>query len=473
MPFITASSAVSSAPLTFGVELEFVLYAHTCTSDQFRRIPRPDSLITTGSLNTVSSEAVFQLSAEMRKNGITVRKDSAGWDGRIVHVPAEDRVGDEWADTEMVVWDHEEVAAQTPDEDLRDEWAVPKQKLDENGWVVSFDPSVKPVSLGGDRQAECEAGIEWQGVEVVSKILTAGEESFKEVCNVSNLLNRTFRTEVNRSCGLHVHVGNGKEGFNLATLKNLVAALWVFDREIIRLHPRFRTASRSSTACRSFCAGVLGRFPRKGELERNLKSFYNAKTIRKLTRLVGYSKYQAYNFLNLSAGRDAWGVKDPEPCKETVEFRQHEATLDGGRVERWARFCVGIVQWAKNTQPHIMRQSLLDELERQKKGTGMKVWDLVGGPLGMPDDAKAFKEFILEKEGLKLERKQLKEVCEIFFGLRLDSSDLTDHTWGETPLYCFDSDDESEYGEELAYYGKGEVPRLEISDRSCELILGW
>ena len=38
-------------------------------------------------------------------------------------------------------------------------------------------------------------------MEVVSKILTAGEKSFKEVCDVANLLNRTFRAEVNRSCG--------------------------------------------------------------------------------------------------------------------------------------------------------------------------------------------------------------------------------------------------------------------------------
>ena len=84
---------------------------------------------------------------------------------------------------------------------------------------------------------------------------------------MANLVVGTFRTEVNRSCGLHVHVGTGEACFNLSTLKNLVGALWVFDREIIRLRPRLRTASRPSTACCSFCAGVLGRFPRKGEID--------------------------------------------------------------------------------------------------------------------------------------------------------------------------------------------------------------
>ena len=55
--------------------------------------------------------------------------------------------------------------------------------------------------------------------------------------------------------------------------------------------------------------------------------------------------------------------------------------MDGEKVVRWARSCVGIVQWAKDTQPHIIRRFLLDELERQKRGTGMKLWKLVGGPL--------------------------------------------------------------------------------------------
>lgn len=59
-----------------------------------------------------------------------------------------------------------------------------------------------------------------EGVEVISKILKAGEEAFLEVGKVANILSKPFRTEVNRSCGLHIHVGNGDAGFDLGTLKN-------------------------------------------------------------------------------------------------------------------------------------------------------------------------------------------------------------------------------------------------------------
>lgn len=74
----------------------------------------------------------------------------------------------------------------------------------------------------------------------------------------------------------------------------------------------------------------------------------------------------------------------------------------------------------------------------------------------------------LRRRALNSKRKQRREVCETFSGLPLGSSDLTNGPWGETPLYCLDSDYESEYGEELAYYGYDEV-----RGRFCTSILGW
>ena len=59
-----------------------------------------------------------------------------------------------WPTRRGVVWHHEE--------DPEHEWAIPKQKSGEDGWVISFDSSI------------AAAGIEWQGVKFVSKILTAG-----------------------------------------------------------------------------------------------------------------------------------------------------------------------------------------------------------------------------------------------------------------------------------------------------------
>lgn len=87
----------------------------------------------------MAAKTDFRLFAEMRKNGITVPKDSARWDDRIAHITAEDRARDAWADTDMVMWDDGKAAAQSSDEDVRDERAAPNQKLYNNWWVILFD----------------------------------------------------------------------------------------------------------------------------------------------------------------------------------------------------------------------------------------------------------------------------------------------------------------------------------------------
>lgn len=115
-----------------------------------------------------------------------------------------------------------------------------RSSTSENRWLVDFDSTVVPETLDErvmDPEYDQLRGIQWKGVEIISKILTAGEEAFQEVGKMANILSKTFRTEVNRSCGLHIHVGNGDAGFDLETLESLAEA-WVFDRKIIVLHPR-------------------------------------------------------------------------------------------------------------------------------------------------------------------------------------------------------------------------------------------
>lgn len=70
---------------------------------------------------------------------------------------------------------------------------------------------------------------------------------------------------------------------------------------------------------------------------------------------------------------------------------------------------MGIVQWAKDSSPETMKQLLLRDLQRQKAGNGLKLWDLVGVTLGMPDDAMAWKTFILEKEKSRAFRRAAKQ----------------------------------------------------------------
>ncbi|KAK0353720.1 hypothetical protein LTR02_016953, partial [Friedmanniomyces endolithicus] len=66
----------------------------------------------------------------------------------------------------------------------------------------------------------------------------------EEINAVLSHLNKTFNTSpthnftllTNHSCGMHVHVGNGKEGFPLQTVKNMLATYYACESAIDTLH---------------------------------------------------------------------------------------------------------------------------------------------------------------------------------------------------------------------------------------------
>ena len=218
------------------------------------------------------------------------------------------------------------------------------------GWWSKNDNSLLypgKISDDWDDVIDRDGKFHYFGIEVVSPILSADANGFDEAKKVADLLRTQLRSSVNRSCGLHVHVGDGSKGFDLSTLKNVIAILWTFDREILRLHPKFRRSLSGSEYCRSICIATLGRYPSHGALRDKLEEFYTAKTAFELNCMLGHrGRYAAYNFDNLSHFVSA---TDDDKAKrggysETIEFRQHEATLRGDRAKYWAMFCVGLVE---------------------------------------------------------------------------------------------------------------------------------
>ncbi len=51
-------------------------------------------------------------------------------------------------------------------------------------------------------------------------------EEIKKVCGV---VTTNFRVQLNKSCGLHVHVGNSNHGFYLSVMGKLMAMMYVFE----------------------------------------------------------------------------------------------------------------------------------------------------------------------------------------------------------------------------------------------------
>ena len=84
----------------------------------------------------------------------------------------------------------------------------------------------------------------WIGIEVISPAFDFTAESLKAVEDMCLLLTNNYRTVVNETIGLHVHVGHRSQGFKFQDIQKFIAFLWTFEPMLETLHPRTAIPSR-------------------------------------------------------------------------------------------------------------------------------------------------------------------------------------------------------------------------------------
>jgi hypothetical protein len=205
-------------------------------------------------------------------------------------------------------------------------------------WVVTDDASINEPD---------EDRYSWYKIEINSPAFYYNQAAVRQVRDVCKLLTSTFRVHVNESMGVHVHVGDGKRGFETVVLRTLMAILFVFEQQFSTLHPKHR--GDKNPYCKSLnSSSKLGRqavfdkltnpIPRtRADLLEELLAMEKKEDIVEAMYQTRYD-YQthklAYNLSNM---------KGPSP-KHTIEFRQHESTLDPESIANWIRLCVGLVE---------------------------------------------------------------------------------------------------------------------------------
>jgi len=153
-----------------------------------------------------------------------------------------------------------------------------------------------------------------RGVEVVSPALS-GEEGYNQLRTVARVLT-TMGAKVNRRCGFHVHVGARQR--NVGFFKNLVKLYAMYERVIDTV-----VAPSRRGYANTHCAPVQVQESR----------WASATTIQEVARSIGQSGQRdgtRYKKINLNA---YWQ-------HGTVEFRQHQGTVEVAKIENWVRFCL-------------------------------------------------------------------------------------------------------------------------------------
>lgn len=185
-------------------------------------------------------------------------------------------------------------------------------------WKIVTDSSLRASAIGSVPR------------EIVSPILKghSGKKALKQICKKLS----EHGVRVNRSCGLHVHFG--AKDFKLADFKKIVLLYMEHETEIDRLLARSRRGEHNS-----YCRGLS---------YVNRDRVLSAPSVRALNTIIG----GRYHKLNLAA----------YVRHGTIEFRQHQGTINYTKISRWIDLGMCMMRWAKYSKVPV-ESSLFDGCE--------------------------------------------------------------------------------------------------------------
>ena len=151
-------------------------------------------------------------------------------------------------------------------------------------------------------------------IECVTPVLDDNTDGFKSLETCLRVLNDAGAS-VNRSCGLHVHVGVGE--YTSQEIINIYKNY----QHLESLIDSFMAPSRRANSC-GYAQSLQG------------YNFDACTQISDLERMMHYDRYHKVN--PMAYGRH-----------QTVEFRQHQGSVDYKKISMWVRFCCKLVEWSK------------------------------------------------------------------------------------------------------------------------------
>lgn len=152
--------------------------------------------------------------------------------------------------------------------------------------------------------------------EVVSPILQGNEglDSLKRLCEALSEID----AKVNRSCGLHVHIGaaNMTDAHYIRIVRNYQKLEAVIDT--------FMPLSRRANYNR-YCHSLQG------------IDFSHCTTKRQIAAAMSYDRYFKINAMSYDR-------------HQTIEFRQHSGTVDYTKISNWIAFIANLVKYSEKNE---------------------------------------------------------------------------------------------------------------------------
>ena len=189
-------------------------------------------------------------------------------------------------------------------------------------------------SLSGENNIEC-----------VSPVLENNEDGLKilkEACKALNWEN----SKVNKSCGLHVHIG--ASNLTDEQYANVFANYAMLEDVIDTFMAESRRNSR-------WCATLRGRGLENAYTKEDVQRCFIGRVATR-TDWRGNGRYYKVNCMSWFG-------------HQTIEFRQHGGTTNYTKISNWVKFCAALVEFSMNTRL-TSKVNTIDEipfLEKEQK----------------------------------------------------------------------------------------------------------
>ncbi|KAB8291157.1 hypothetical protein EYC80_009845 [Monilinia laxa] len=239
-------------------------------------------------------------------------------------------------------------------------------------WEITRDGSIQPPQAPPPKFQK--AYSDWQTytyvpIEVRTPAYYYSEDALRDVRDFCKIMRKYYLTTLNDSCGLHVHIGYGNQGFELAHLRRFATLLHAFEPQLESLHPEHRVDDRNFH-CLSFRRSTYWQWSFRGEHERpatvlQSMAFLMSCATRDAFREAVHSEGSKGVF-SYMGGSAAWKFESMGTesrvravgVPDTIECRQHAGSLDPDEVVNWVRTVVGLVEYARKADAYEFREVL-------------------------------------------------------------------------------------------------------------------
>ncbi|CZR58542.1 uncharacterized protein PAC_08434 [Phialocephala subalpina] len=247
-----------------------------------------------------------------------------------------------------------------------------KELGDLDTWAIGCDTS---IGMHGGKQSSPLFPM-----EITSPACPFESEPFEDVRKVCNILSTEYAVTVNEDCALHIHFSFGRDlndkrkRWNLERLKRLMMLFWMFEPLFDTLHPPHiqKDPQDFVISIRRHSLPAKGFPNEKGGIP-DLDFCQIRRGLEQINRRLEWAEADYFT------GAD--GEEIDKKSKPTVEFRQHEGTVDSESVINWIKTPGGIMPMVDRAS--TLKQEDLENAEKTKRSDATRKEKGGGGP-GFP-----------------------------------------------------------------------------------------